>query len=596
MTARKKSNRKRRPRKPARAGRLKTMLLALALGGLSAAGLWRCLGDEAEPASESVAPPPVPAEKVDLGEGVEPDPTLINERELLRAEKRSAQQEPETPSDDGEEPGSEEGEEQNPDKSLEELFPLHGVAYHFHTQIRSTPEPDARVIGYARRGTAFRLGENVSTEGCRRGWHELSGGGYVCDGAGVNVADEPVGFAPSPPPAELDRTLPYDYMYARKDGVPEYWKLPTAEEIERTEKVFERIDLLESGEEPASASGSAEDLDRGSLEDALARAAAIAADGGAADGGVVVADAGPPPAPFAEREDDIAAAVDTGDGGAVDPYELPPYVHLRMAKGYYVSIDGVAVSEEGEAYRRTVRGRYVPKGSLYPASPSELSGVLLGDELELPLAFVVRGGVVLLRREQDGDRLLEEERVPRYTALPYLGELERKGRRYARVGEELYVVDRTAAVARRADPPEELEPGERWIDIDLSEQVLVAYEGELPVFATLISSGREDYATPTGEFRIYGKHVSVTMDDPEAGEEAYSIEDVPWTQYFEEGFALHAAFWHDRFGRVRSHGCVNLSPADAHRLFFWTTPDLPDGYHGVVATRDDPGTRVVIHD
>ncbi|MFO8070344.1 MAG: L,D-transpeptidase [Polyangia bacterium] len=594
MAAKKKPNKKRRPRKPARASRIKTMLLALSLGGLSAAGLWRCLGGEAEPAAESLAPPPVP-EEVDLGEGVKPDPTLINERELLRAEKRSAQQEPEAPSDEREEPESEEGSEPIAEKSLEDLFPLHGVAYHFHTQIRSAPEPDARVIGYARRGTTFRLGENISTEGCRRGWHELSGGGYVCDGAGVTVDDEPVGFAPSPPPASLDRALPYDYMYARKNGVPEYWRIPTAEEIERTEAVFERIERLESGEYPSSASGSAEDLDRGSLDDALARAAAIAADGGAPDGGVVVADAGPPPAPPVAGEEGSSTEVDAGDGGAADPYELPRYVHLRMAKGYYVSIDGVAVSEEGDAYRRTVRGRYIPKDSLYPASPSEMSGVLLGDELELPLAFVVRGGVSLLRREEGGDRLLKEKRASRYTALPYLGELKRRGRRYAQVGEDLYVLGRTVAVARRADPPEELEPGERWIDIDLSEQVLVAYEDELPVFATLISSGREGYETPSGEFRIYGKHVSITMDDPEAGEEAYSIEDVPWTQYFEKGFALHAAFWHDRFGRVRSHGCVNLSPADAHRLFFWTTPDLPDGYHGVVATRDDPGTKVVIH-
>jgi hypothetical protein len=58
--------------------------------------------------------------------------------------------------------------------------------------------------------------------------------------------------------------------------------------------------------------------------------------------------------------------------------------------------------------------------------------------------------------------------------------------------------------------------------------------------------------------------------------------------------ALHAAFWHQRFGRVRSHGCVNLAPADAHWLFDWTTPNLPSGFHGVISTKDNLGTFVVI--
>jgi lipoprotein-anchoring transpeptidase ErfK/SrfK len=84
------------------------------------------------------------------------------------------------------------------------------------------------------------------------------------------------------------------------------------------------------------------------------------------------------------------------------------------------------------------------------------------------------------------------------------------------------------------------------------------------------------------------------MDDPDGGAEAYSIEDVPWTMYFHESYALHGAFWHNLFGRERSHGCVNLSPADARWLFFWAGPTLPSGWHGVRSTSDNPGTAVVI--
>ena len=83
---------------------------------------------------------------------------------------------------------------------------------------------------------------------------------------------------------------------------------------------------------------------------------------------------------------------------------------------------------------------------------------------------------------------------------------------------------------------------------------------------------------------------------------AYSIEDVPWIMYFDGSYALHGAFWHANFGHPMSHGCINLSPADARELFGWTEPHLPDGWHGVFATgpaeKDGQGlgTRVVIHE
>jgi lipoprotein-anchoring transpeptidase ErfK/SrfK len=83
-----------------------------------------------------------------------------------------------------------------------------------------------------------------------------------------------------------------------------------------------------------------------------------------------------------------------------------------------------------------------------------------------------------------------------------------------------------------------------------------------------------------GEFPIKWKHVTATMDNDDP-ENRFELRDVPWVQYFEANFALHGAYWHDDFGRMRSHGCVNLAPIDARRLFFWTDPVLPDGWHGV---------------
>jgi lipoprotein-anchoring transpeptidase ErfK/SrfK len=141
---------------------------------------------------------------------------------------------------------------------------------------------------------------------------------------------------------------------------------------------------------------------------------------------------------------------------------------------------------------------------------------------------------------------------------------------------------------------------ERWVDVDVSEQTLVAYEGDQPVYATLVSTGRpgRNLATPIGEFRIWVKLAFSDMDDLERDdlESNYAIERVPWVQYFEKENGLHAAFWHDDFGRRRSHGCVNLAPRDARFLFDFTSPRLPDGYQAVFPTTDDPGTLVRIRE
>jgi hypothetical protein len=81
-----------------------------------------------------------------------------------------------------------------------------------------------------------------------------------------------------------------------------------------------------------------------------------------------------------------------------------------------------------------------------------------------------------------------------------------------------------------------------------------------------------------------------------AADGPYSIEDVPYIQYFNGSYALHGAFWHAAFGSVKSHGCVNLAPWDAKILFGWTDPQVPQGWHAAFATKERPGTRVIVHD
>jgi len=243
-----------------------------------------------------------------------------------------------------------------------------------------------------------------------------------------------------------------------------------------------------------------------------------------------------------------------------------------------------------------VRGRLIPAERLAPATVSEFEGFLISDPSMLPQVIIVGSGVTSLRQTTKDGPLANGPKVSHLERFDYLGEIKRNNRTYIQIGDNQFVSSRVAAVVRNQNPPKDLKPEERWIDVDLSEQTLVAFEGERPVFATVVSTGREGFPTPVGEFRIYAKHMTVTMDDTEAGAEAYSIEDVPWVQYFKDSYALHGAFWHNRFGRVRSHGCVNLAPKDAKRLFAWTGPAIASGIHGRFATRDNPGTRVIIHE
>jgi hypothetical protein len=265
---------------------------------------------------------------------------------------------------------------------------------------------------------------------------------------------------------------------------------------------------------------------------------------------------------------------------------------MLLAEGFIIS-----GHEIRGRWMRTIRGRYIERTMLTEREPPELQGIELGSEMSLPLAFVVRGRSKALRMRPGADvRFDVAGTLRRLSAHPVLGEVVRDDQRYVSIGKRLLARSDVLTIVEPIDRPPDIGPDEKWIDVCLSRQTLVAYEGDRPVFATLVSTGRsaDGFGTPPGTYRIRTKHVSTTMDDTQAGAEAYSIEDVPWTMYFHDSFALHGAFWHGLFGRERSHGCVNLSPADARWVFFWATPVLPPGWHGVRATPENPGTVVVI--
>lgn len=136
---------------------------------------------------------------------------------------------------------------------------------------------------------------------------------------------------------------------------------------------------------------------------------------------------------------------------------------------------------------------------------------------------------------------------------------------------------RTIAFVRRR--PGGLGDDARWVHVDLSRQLLTAYEGDRLVFATLVSTGRE-HPTPTGRFRVWYKAVHASMRG-QPPDEPYFVDEVPDAMFIRRGVALHGAFWHDGFGQPRSHGCINLSLADAAWLFAWSPPMVPTGWRAL---------------
>jgi lipoprotein-anchoring transpeptidase ErfK/SrfK len=142
------------------------------------------------------------------------------------------------------------------------------------------------------------------------------------------------------------------------------------------------------------------------------------------------------------------------------------------------------------------------------------------------------------------------------------------------IGPDQWINQIYAGKVTPAAPPEGVAPGEKWIEVNLFEQTLAAYEGERLVYATLVSSGLPGWNTPTGLNRVWLKVNAGKMSGGYNRPDYYYLEDVPWTMYFNKDVALHTAYWHDGFGYKHSHGCVNLPPLDAQWLFQWAPDDV----------------------
>ncbi len=257
--------------------------------------------------------------------------------------------------------------------------------------------------------------------------------------------------------------------------------------------------------------------------------------------------------------------------------------------GYvWVSVHG-RVEAGGRVFYRINRDEYIEASHLAFGAPSAFHGIALTAPPDRPFGWIVQA---TRPSEEPGKAPGPQAPVlARYTMVTVEETRLVGGEKWYRVGPNQWIKEQTVGLVFPSRPPAGIPPGAKWIEVNLYEQTLAAYEGERMVYATLISSGRARTPTVTGLFRIRVKARTTLMDGDIYG--YYYLEDVPWTMFFHQGYALHGAYWHDRFGFPQSRGCVNLAPMDARWLFEWAEPygDRPF----VSATPDNPGTWVWVH-
>ncbi len=420
------------------------------------------------------------------------------------------------------------------------------------------PDDESEFLGYLRAGAIVDRSETAVafTKRCKSGWYEVLPRGYLCGGrrATINL-DDPVVVASWKRPKRGD-PLPYAYVRPGERLPYLYFTLPSKREQERVER--EKLDEL-LAKHPASKLPNADQM--------------------------------PPPEampPFLAPGKELPT-----------PYGATKRLRYRSHEGRANPQAAFAVLSthdvDGRLFGLTTELDLIAIDRTKIVKPTSSHG---GPVEDLPAGVVQSYGAIRYAPDDAGKLQKSGELVRRQvvslTGKTDGGMLETHDGQWVPVGALRVIQPRTSFPSFAAD-------GKKWLDISIKEQLLIAYVGTRAVYVAVISTGLGELADPTksfatvrGVFTVRSKHVTDTMNGSAQADD-YELADVPYVQYFHEGYALHGTFWHDDFGRVRSHGCVNLTPVDAAWIFEWTEPSVPPEWHGVLATDDQPSSIVYVH-
>ena len=463
--------------------------------------------------------------------------------------------------------------------------------------VRSQPNRSTDVIGQLRVGARVsRSDQNVSVRDCPGGWYAIRPVGFVCAGPDATVElQHPIARAINVEPNRA-RPMPYQYGFLRAIA-PNYLKVPTKDEQFKYEMRLDRH--LRNWKKLETAWNT---VDVGANDVAIDR------DGFAVgDAPKTPVGAGTPERFSGNSEDHVPWwLIPRRQIPNLSNFRAPTYAVIadRVKRHAGVALIGEFTASEQAQNRKfaiTTDARLIPADKIKASSGSPFHGQDIRN-VGLPVAFARSSTTRYWSLA--GGRVNEGETLPARQFVPLTGTVnDLRGRRMVQTRDGRWLDSAELWVAALpGSMPAWATKNVRWIDVGIINQVMVLWEGQRPTYVTLVSTGRDGLgdpqqtrSTPQGTFRIYQKHVTTTMDSDVADEE-FELRDVPWVMYFKGGYALHGAYWHDEFGRARSHGCINLAPIDARFAFQWASPQVPEHWHSVSAGNQfEDGTIVYVH-
>jgi hypothetical protein len=389
------------------------------------------------------------------------------------------------------------------------------------------PDTGSRKLGYVRLGgTVPRDPEPVKGRGCKGDWYRVYPMGHVCtDEASIDMNHALLRAAGRRP--DLSKPMPYKYGFVRATS-PQYLRAPSKSEQEKSEfKLAEHLEWFQQN--------------HAEVQKVIPGANDVPLDArGAALPGSKLPPGFRPSTSLSENELFGGHTPDDPlpwwlEGGRKIPnvsgYNVPEYAVFadRVRRKTGLSLVGAFNTESDGMSRRfavTVDMRLVPTTKLKPDTGSPFHGVTLSDKLTLPLGWVNTQSARTFKLIKGKDEARPDEALPFRAVIPLSGKARIKGGdRFYQTAKDKTVWVRAADLAVAEAPPA-LPPvadkGDKWIDISVKQQALVLYEGKKPVYATLISSGRDrlgdpktTLSTPRGSFRLTSKHIAAAMDSEE---------------------------------------------------------------------------------
>ena len=238
-----------------------------------------------------------------------------------------------------------------------------------------------------------------------------------------------------------------------------------------------------------------------------------------------------------------------------------------------------------EPYLRLFSGGYLSSRSVKPYTVSNLMGLSV-KRRDFPVAFVTTTKAMLYKRVGRG-KYRPWKSIPRYAVRPVRS--REKGWYYVRYAPFAHLRESDIKIARTVPPkPSKIRKNEAWVYASLSQKILIAMRGSRPVKVMLFAASPK---TLTGQHRIFLNRVYQNYDLVHSTD-GYYLEAVPYVMYYNKGFAIHAAYWHDDFPSHKTHGCINLSMKDAKWLFTFLNPKFPRGF---IELRNAKGRGALVH-